>query len=78
MTEEGSFHSRIGSLHSVRARKRRLRRMRFCDSQICVQTRQVLHVADSAGWLCKIKLSDPAEFETLLDSEAYKAHCSGA
>ncbi|KAI9634824.1 glycine dehydrogenase [Dioszegia hungarica] len=30
------------------------------------------------GWLCKIKLSDPAEFETLLDSEAYKAHCSGA
>ncbi|KAK4689693.1 glycine cleavage system H protein, partial [Tremellales sp. Uapishka_1] len=30
------------------------------------------------GWLCKVKLSDPAEFEALLSSEAYKAHCEGA
>jgi len=29
------------------------------------------------GWLCKIKLSDPAEFEVLLNDEAYKAHCEG-
>ncbi|WWC88364.1 glycine cleavage system H protein [Kwoniella dendrophila CBS 6074] len=29
------------------------------------------------GWLSKIKLSDPAEFEALLDAEAYKAHCEG-
>ena len=24
------------------------------------------------GWLCKIKLNNPAEFEELLDEEAYK------
>lgn len=30
------------------------------------------------GWLCKVKLSDPAEFNDLLSSEAYKAHCEGA
>ncbi|RSH90814.1 hypothetical protein EHS25_009989 [Saitozyma podzolica] len=29
------------------------------------------------GWLCKVKLSDPAEFEDLLSAEAYKAHCEG-
>ncbi|WWC62903.1 glycine cleavage system H protein [Kwoniella dejecticola CBS 10117] len=29
------------------------------------------------GWLAKIKLSDPAEFEALLSDEAYKAHCEG-
>jgi glycine cleavage system H protein len=29
------------------------------------------------GWLCKVKLSDPAEFEALLNEEAYKAHCEG-
>ncbi|WVW85040.1 glycine cleavage system H protein [Kwoniella bestiolae CBS 10118] len=29
------------------------------------------------GWLAKIKLSDPAEFEALLNAEAYKAHCEG-
>lgn len=27
------------------------------------------------GWLCKIKLSAPAQFEELLSEEAYKAHC---
>ncbi|WWD18774.1 glycine cleavage system H protein [Kwoniella shandongensis] len=30
------------------------------------------------GWLCKVKLSDPAEFEALLEADAYKAHCEGA
>ncbi|WWC96492.1 glycine cleavage system H protein [Kwoniella sp. B9012] len=29
------------------------------------------------GWLAKIKLSDPSEFEALLNAEAYKAHCEG-
>ncbi|WRT68085.1 glycine cleavage system H protein [Kwoniella shivajii] len=29
------------------------------------------------GWLCKLKLSDPSEFEALLNAEAYKAHCEG-
>jgi glycine cleavage system H protein len=33
--------------------------------------------ADTVGWLCKIKLSGPQEFETLLNAEAYKAHCEG-
>lgn len=27
------------------------------------------------GWLIKIKVSDPAEFEGLLDRAAYEAHC---
>ncbi|AAW47059.1 hypothetical protein CNBN0440 [Cryptococcus deneoformans B-3501A] len=30
------------------------------------------------GWLCKVKLSDPAEFDDLLSADAYKAHCEGA
>jgi glycine cleavage system H protein len=30
------------------------------------------------GWLCKIKLSSPSEFEELLSAEAYKAHCDGS
>jgi glycine cleavage system H lipoate-binding protein len=25
-----------------------------------------------AGWLCQIRLTNPAEFETLLDEGAYK------
>lgn len=29
------------------------------------------------GWLCKIKLSNPSEFEALLSEKAYKAHCEG-
>jgi glycine cleavage system H protein len=33
--------------------------------------------AETIGWLCKIKLSGPQEFETLLNAEAYKAHCEG-
>lgn len=39
---------------------------------------QLYNSADFEGWLCKIKLSDPAEFEQLLDETAYKAHCEGA
>ena len=30
-----------------------------------------------SGWLCKVRLSDPAEFESLLEEKAYKAHCEG-
>ncbi|ORY31815.1 putative glycine dehydrogenase [Naematelia encephala] len=30
------------------------------------------------GWLAKIQLSSPAEFEALLSDEAYKAHCEGS
>ncbi|EAU93041.1 glycine dehydrogenase [Coprinopsis cinerea okayama7 len=30
---------------------------------------------EDKGWLCKIKLSSPAELEELLTEEAYKAHC---
>ncbi|KXS21353.1 glycine cleavage system h protein [Gonapodya prolifera JEL478] len=26
------------------------------------------------GWICKIQLSNPAEFETLLNEESYKVH----
>lgn len=29
------------------------------------------------GWLAKITLSDPAEFASLLDEQAYKVHCEG-
>ncbi|ODO00087.1 glycine cleavage system H protein [Cryptococcus amylolentus CBS 6273] len=29
------------------------------------------------GWLCKVKLANPAEFDDLLDETAYKAHCDG-
>ncbi|WVR06622.1 glycine cleavage system H protein [Kwoniella sp. DSM 27419] len=32
---------------------------------------------EADGWLCKIQLSDPSEFEALLNAEAYKAHCEG-
>ncbi|WWC71067.1 glycine cleavage system H protein [Kwoniella pini CBS 10737] len=32
---------------------------------------------EEKGWLAKIKLSAPAEFEALLNDEAYKAHCEG-
>ncbi|PWN50299.1 putative glycine cleavage system H protein, mitochondrial precursor [Violaceomyces palustris] len=30
---------------------------------------------EAEGWLCKIRLTNPAEFETLLTEEAYKAVC---
>lgn len=30
---------------------------------------------EDKGWLCKIKLSNPAELDELLDEAAYKAHC---
>ncbi|KWU44874.1 glycine cleavage H-protein, partial [Rhodotorula sp. JG-1b] len=33
--------------------------------------------AEGAGWLAKIKLSNPGEFDQLLNGEAYKAHCEG-
>lgn len=32
---------------------------------------------DVPGWLCKVRLADPQEFESLLNAEAYKAHCEG-
>ncbi|MFZ3071485.1 MAG: glycine cleavage system protein GcvH [Anaerolineaceae bacterium] len=28
-----------------------------------------------AGWLIKLKLNDPDELQTLMDSEAYEAYC---
>lgn len=31
----------------------------------------------TTGWLAKIKLSNPGEFDQLLNGEAYKAHCEG-
>ncbi|ORY04985.1 hypothetical protein K493DRAFT_311130 [Basidiobolus meristosporus CBS 931.73] len=30
---------------------------------------------EDQGWICKIKLADPAELDGLMDEEAYKAHC---
>ncbi|BGP53830.1 hypothetical protein JCM8202_005605 [Rhodotorula sphaerocarpa] len=33
--------------------------------------------AEGAGWLAKIRLSNPGEFSELLNGEAYKAHCAG-
>ncbi|GAA5891560.1 hypothetical protein JCM5296_004258 [Sporobolomyces johnsonii] len=33
--------------------------------------------AESEGWLAKIQLSNPGEFNELLSAEAYKVHCSG-
>ncbi|PCH33796.1 glycine dehydrogenase [Wolfiporia cocos MD-104 SS10] len=30
---------------------------------------------EDQGWLCKIKVENPAEIEALLTEEAYKAHC---
>ncbi|POY76567.1 hypothetical protein BMF94_0156 [Rhodotorula taiwanensis] len=33
--------------------------------------------AEGEGWLAKIQLSNPGEFEQLLNDEAYKAHCAG-
>ncbi|GAA5833896.1 hypothetical protein JCM11251_006003 [Rhodosporidiobolus azoricus] len=32
---------------------------------------------ESDGWLAKIKLSNPGEFEELLSADAYKVHCEG-
>lgn len=31
----------------------------------------------AAGWLCKMRLTIPSEFEALLNEKAYKAHCEG-
>ncbi|KAF5377498.1 hypothetical protein D9615_005341 [Tricholomella constricta] len=31
--------------------------------------------AEDKGWLCKIKLSDPSQMDSLLTAEAYKASC---
>jgi glycine cleavage system H protein len=31
---------------------------------------------ETEGWLVKIKVSDPAQFEGLMDLEAYKQHCA--
>ncbi|KZT52443.1 putative glycine dehydrogenase [Calocera cornea HHB12733] len=30
---------------------------------------------EELGWLCRIKMSNPAEIDSLLSEEAYKAHC---
>lgn len=32
---------------------------------------------DSDGWFAKIKLSNPSEFDSLMDDAAYKAFCDG-
>ncbi|SGZ22473.1 BQ5605_C022g09491 [Microbotryum silenes-dioicae] len=34
--------------------------------------------AHDEGWLAKIKLSNPSEFEQLLNDDAYKAFCAGS
>ncbi len=31
--------------------------------------------ANGAGWLCKIRLSDPSEVDGLMDAAAYEAFC---
>ncbi|GAA6029456.1 hypothetical protein JCM8097_003688 [Rhodosporidiobolus ruineniae] len=33
--------------------------------------------AEADGWLARIQLSNPGEFEELLSADAYKVHCSG-
>ncbi|GAA6003216.1 hypothetical protein JCM10207_001804 [Rhodosporidiobolus poonsookiae] len=33
--------------------------------------------AEAEGWLVKVKLSNPGEFDELLSADAYKVHCSG-
>ncbi|KAF9650500.1 glycine cleavage H-protein [Thelephora ganbajun] len=30
---------------------------------------------EDEGWLCKIKVSDPTELDSLMDEAEYKAHC---
>lgn len=30
---------------------------------------------NGAGWLCKVRLSDPSELDALMDAEAYTAFC---
>ena len=32
---------------------------------------------EGAGWFCKIKLTDAAELESLMDEAAYKTYCEG-
>ena len=31
--------------------------------------------ANGAGWLCKVRLSDPSELDALMDADAYTAFC---
>ena len=31
---------------------------------------------EDEGWMVKIRVNDPAEFEALIDAEAYAAHCA--
>ncbi|GAB5592386.1 glycine cleavage system H-protein subunit [Umbelopsis nana] len=33
---------------------------------------------EADGWLAKVKLSDPSEIESLLDEDAYLAHCESS
>lgn len=41
-------------------------------------TGKLTRVRCSPGWLCEIKLVNPAEFNELLDEAAYKVLCEGA
>ena len=29
------------------------------------------------GWMCKIEMSNPADFESLMSAEEYETHCAG-
>jgi hypothetical protein len=39
--------------------------------------RQAARLMQPLGWLCKLRLTSSSEFDTLLNAEAYKAHCEG-
>ena len=39
--------------------------------------RRCIDVWSVLGWLCKMRLTIPSEFDTLLNDTAYKAHCEG-
>ena len=38
-------------------------------------TPELLNEDALANWIIKVQLSDPSELESLMDVEAYKAHC---
>ncbi|CAM9804085.1 unnamed protein product [Chrysoparadoxa australica] len=33
---------------------------------------------DEEGWFVKIKIADPSELDSLMDADAYKAHCDSS
>ena len=39
-------------------------------------TPELLNEDAFANWIIKVQLSDPSELESLMDVEAYKAHCN--